>query len=297
MSMFLLLLAIATISGTAHANRCACATANVNLRSGLGTSYGHVYTLSSHHCLPHDGREGDGGEYTWYHMDFHGQDVWGASDWLIIQDCPSGYVLDNTDSRSSNNNNNNHGNHDDARFPGCPRIITRSEWDARAPNHAIADMPALPVYVFIHHGASSSCENEETCKQKVREYQDYHMDEHGWWDIGYNFLVGEDGNAYEARGWNEQGAHTRGYNSNGIAICFIGNFMKRLPSAMAQRVALNLIQCGLANHKIQTNYTLKGHRDVGSTLCPGDQLYERIHGWPHYVSGAGLYNPPGSVVG
>ncbi|KAL8563834.1 hypothetical protein ACOMHN_061958 [Nucella lapillus] len=186
-------------------------------------------------------------------------------------------------SSSSNTNTNNNNNHDDGRLPGCPRIITRSEWGARAPNHAIADMSDLPVYAFIHPGASSSCENEEMCKQKVRAYQDYHMDGHGWWDIGYNFLVGEDGNAYEARGWNEQGAHTKGYNSNGIAIYFIGNFTERLPSVMTRRVALNLIQCGLANLKIQANYTLKGHRDVGSTLCPADQLHDCIHGGPHFV--------------
>ena len=34
----------------------------------------------------------------------------------------------------------------------------------------------------------------------------------GWPDIGYNYLVGEDGQAYEGRGWNKEGAHTYGYN-------------------------------------------------------------------------------------
>jgi N-acetylmuramoyl-L-alanine amidase len=32
------------------------------------------------------------------------------------------------------------------------------------------------------------------------------------WDIGYNFLIGEDGNVYEGRGWDEVGDHTFGYN-------------------------------------------------------------------------------------
>ena len=30
--------------------------------------------------------------------------------------------------------------------------------------------------------------------------------------------MGEDGNAYEGRGWDTQGAHTRGYNSVGLGI-------------------------------------------------------------------------------
>jgi hypothetical protein len=35
-----------------------------------------------------------------------------------------------------------------------------------------------------------------------------------WGDIGYNFLVGEDGNVYEGRGWTQVGAQTLNYNSN-----------------------------------------------------------------------------------
>ena len=38
----------------------------------------------------------------------------------------------------------------------------------------------------------------------------------GWSDIGYNFLVGEDGNIYEGRGWGKVGAHARGHNSDSI---------------------------------------------------------------------------------
>ncbi len=40
-----------------------------------------------------------------------------------------------------------------------------------------------------------------------------------------SFIVGEDGNAYEGRGWNRVGAHTPGYNAIGLGFCIIGNFM------------------------------------------------------------------------
>ena len=43
-------------------------------------------------------------------------------------------------------------------------------------------------------------------------------------DIGYNFLVGEDGNVYEGRGWNTIGVHAPTYNRNIIGICIIGDF-------------------------------------------------------------------------
>lgn len=50
------------------------------------------------------------------------------------------------------------------------------------------------------------------------------MNNKNWEDIGYTFLVGEDGNIYEGRGWGKHGAHSIPYNSKSIGICMIGNF-------------------------------------------------------------------------
>lgn len=54
------------------------------------------------------------------------------------------------------------------------------------------------------------------------------MDQKGWSDIGYNFLVGEDGNVYEGRGWDKQGAHSKPFNSKSIGICIIGNYTSNI---------------------------------------------------------------------
>lgn len=50
------------------------------------------------------------------------------------------------------------------------------------------------------------------------------MDDRQWFDIGYNFVIGEDGNVYEGRGWDYVGAHAPGYNTQSIGICVIGDF-------------------------------------------------------------------------
>lgn len=44
----------------------------------------------------------------------------------------------------------------------------------------------------------------------VRQIQTFHIESRGWFDIGYNFLIGGDGAAYEGRGWKTEGAHTLG---------------------------------------------------------------------------------------
>ena len=67
----------------------------------------------------------------------------------------------------------------------------------------------------------------------------------GWDDIGYNFLVGGDGRAYTGRGWDREGAHTKGYNDKSVAISFMGNYMTVAPSYKMLTVAENLIQCGI----------------------------------------------------
>lgn len=104
----------------------------------------------------------------------------------------------------------------------------------------------------------------------------------GWDDIGYSFLVGQDGNVYEGRGWHHVGAHTQGYNSRGFAASFMGNFMTHLPNAASMNAVKALIACGVQKGYISPSYHLYGHRDVGSTECPGDQLYKEIQSWPHY---------------
>lgn len=53
------------------------------------------------------------------------------------------------------------------------------------------------------------------------------MNTNKWSDIGYNFVVGEDGNVYEGRGWDKIGAHAPSYNSKSIGICMIGNFVSK----------------------------------------------------------------------
>jgi len=50
------------------------------------------------------------------------------------------------------------------------------------------------------------------------------MNNNGWIDIGYHFVVGEEGNVYERRGWTSVGAHAAGCNSRSIGIAFIGDF-------------------------------------------------------------------------
>ena len=65
-------------------------------------------------------------------------------------------------------------------------------------------------------------------------------------------------------------------------LCLIGDFNKHEPTDVAVYAVKSLIDCGVKQGKITHNYVLKGHRDVGQTSCPGDNLYALIQTWPNY---------------
>uniref|UniRef100_A0A0B6ZHB1 Peptidoglycan-recognition protein n=1 Tax=Arion vulgaris TaxID=1028688 RepID=A0A0B6ZHB1_9EUPU len=165
----------------------------------------------------------------------------------------------------------------------CPKIISRGEWGAR-PSKSIEYLTNQPVpFAFIHHSAGTECFDQPSCIAVVQGYQNFHMDERGWDDIGYSYVIGGDGSVYEGRGWDRVGAHTLHYNYVGLGFCLAGNFMTHLPPTIQMDTAKELIDCGVTQGKIASNYTLRGHRDmVPTTDCPGDQLYAEINTWAHY---------------
>ena len=73
----------------------------------------------------------------------------------------------------------------------------------------------------------------------------------GWSDIGYNFLVGDDGAIYEARGWTNEGAHASGHNGESFGICYMGNFDTDTPSVAALHAIKSIMQCGVDQVSIE----------------------------------------------
>ena len=45
-----------------------------------------------------------------------------------------------------------------------------------------------------------------------------HQIDRKWADIGYHFLVGENGKVYEGRGWHREAAHSTGWNNEAYGI-------------------------------------------------------------------------------
>lgn len=98
-----------------------------------------------------------------------------------------------------------------------------------------------------------------------------------------SFVAGSDGYVYEGRGWFWQGAHTKGHNSKGYGVSFIGDYMSSIPSNHTMDLVRNqLVKCATEGKKLVSNFTIHGHRQLVNTSCPGDALYSEIRGWAHF---------------
>lgn len=56
----------------------------------------------------------------------------------------------------------------------------------------------------------------------ANEIRRWHIDDRGWSDIGYHYVIRRDGRVEEGRPIRRQGAHARGHNKNSLGICLVG---------------------------------------------------------------------------
>ncbi|XP_059055252.1 peptidoglycan-recognition protein SB1-like isoform X2 [Achroia grisella] len=167
--------------------------------------------------------------------------------------------------------------------PNHLRIVPRADWLAQPVENALDKIRQPVPWVIVTHTATESCYSQSECVYHVRSIQMYHIESRKWFDIGYNFLVGGDGSAYLGRGWDSVGAHTLGYNRYSIAIAFIGTFNNEAPPQRQIEACEKLIKLGVQLGKLKEDYKLFAHRQLASTLSPGDKLFDIIKTWPHFV--------------
>lgn len=179
------------------------------------------------------------------------------------------------------------------------KIITREQWGARY--RAGFGYAPTATEVWLHHSAGLAPDEEFTDLNKDSLDDDEvavmrRLDEIGQGrfngGISYTFIVMPSGRIYEGTGAGRQGAHTGGRNTIARAICWPGNYEKRLPTA-PQLIATAAL---LAYGEGRSGYWVKGrfnggHQDApgASTACPGKYAKRSIATINHYVK-----HPPGA---
>ncbi len=112
--------------------------------------------------------------------------------------------------------------------------------------------------------------------EKVAEIRRWHVQQRGWRDIGYHWVIDRDGAVAPGRAETEIGAHVEGHNRGTIGICLIGGyganaddqFESNFTPAQAAAV-MRLIGEIKRRTAIQK---VSGHNDYAAKACPGFQV-------------------------
>ncbi|MCD4534129.1 FG-GAP-like repeat-containing protein [Nocardioides sp. cx-169] len=179
-----------------------------------------------------------------------------------------------------------------ATFTPKPVIYSRAQWGADERMRDKGSLHYFEVHAgFVHHTVNANDYSQAEVPGLLRSIYAYHTRSRGWSDIGYNYLVDRFGRIWEGRAGGVDrpvvGAHTLGYNDYAFAMSAIGNFdIKQPPAAMVQaygalfawKLSLHGVTASSPSQRVgkKSFRAINGHRDAGSTACPGKYLYAKI---------------------
>lgn len=187
-----------------------------------------------------------------------------------------------------------------------PDVYSRAQWGADEsirtwdPEYA----PTIRA-ATLHHTADTNDYTAAQVPAMMRSIYRYHAVSRGWGDIGYNVIVDKYGRLWEGRqgglASTVVGAHAGGFNSGTFGVSMLGNYdLVQPPQVMVDAVAA-IISWKFSLYGVDPNGTVTltsggggtsryaagvrvtlptifGHRDVGSTTCPGQYGYAKLGG-------------------
>ena len=101
----------------------------------------------------------------------------------------------------------------------------------------------------------------------VHSVHNWHLQQ-GWFGIGYNFLVMQNGTIYKGRGMEAVGAHAQGHNTRTVGIAAQGRY-HTLDTHMPNAQFDSIIWLMRYIQNIYGQLTIYGHGDLNATACPG----------------------------
>lgn len=113
----------------------------------------------------------------------------------------------------------------------------------------------------------------QSTAERVAEVRRWHVEDNGWSDIGYHYMIDRDGTVAIGRPLERPGAHVRGHNRTTVGICLFGGYQGTASDEFSdnftpeQDIALrDLIE------RLETEYPsitkVSGHNEYAAKACP-----------------------------
>jgi len=169
-----------------------------------------------------------------------------------------------------------------------PQTVPQSIWRQGLPAPTSGRSFAPTQHLIVHHSAGSNSNTNYT--QVVRDIYIFHTQGRGWADVGYNYLIAQNGSIYAGRSPEQGnqdeviGAHFCGRNTGAMGVCLLGNYntaavpppalqnLEALLAWKAQSSQLNVLAS--QPHPLNPNLpVLAGHQQGCATECPGTNLF------------------------
>ena len=149
-------------------------------------------------------------------------------------------------------------------------IRPRGDWQNPAqpvvgPTMVLSTVTMLPA----HYTAASTVPDDTAAY--LRAIQNDYTVNRGY-SIGYNFAVDQAGVCWECRGFDIKCAANKGMNEVTIAVlCLVDG-----ADAMNPAMVTTFRELGAEAERRAGELLVVGHRDIGSTACPGDGIYHQV---------------------
>ena len=130
--------------------------------------------------------------------------------------------------------------------------------------------------IIVHCSATPECRDVSP-----EEITRWHVEDNGWSDVGYHFIITLDGVVHSGRALERAGAHVKNHNSDSIGVCYVGGMdaeMKLAKDTRTEEQKESLVDL-LCELKDVYNADIYGHRDFSSKECPSfdaKKEYENI---------------------
>lgn len=121
-------------------------------------------------------------------------------------------------------------------------------------------------YIIVH--CADTYENMDIGVDDIRRW---HVDERGWIDVGYHYVIRRDGTIETGRPEHTVGSHVEGKNSVSIGICLVGGKPEFNFTDVQMSELRNLLNILLEDYP---NAVVAGHNDFAPRRCPTFKVKE-----------------------
>ena len=120
-------------------------------------------------------------------------------------------------------------------------------------------------YIVIHCAATKA-----SMDIGLTEIRKWHVQDNGWRDVGYHYIIRRNGEVELGRSIRDTGAHAAGYNHKSVSVCMVGGMAEDSSAennftAQQWTALLDLVK------QLKSNYPdadVIGHNEISEKECP-----------------------------